>query len=272
MIVYYKKNLRLFLLPLAFIIILNKSNAQLKAKSIWKDIPENEINRSVERKFKPTAFRTLELDLPAMKNKLLQAPKETPNIQSGSSTIIQIPLPDGSLSSFRITEVEVMHPDLAKQFPGIRTFSGQGIDDLTATGRFDFTQFGFHAMIMSHRGTIFIEPYTLENDAEYICYDKSNSLSREPFVCDVDFPESGEIINNTVNSANKNSGANLRTYRLALACTGEYAAFYGGTVSGAMSGIVTSINRVTGVYQQEVQFKGFANGSCLSFLFSNAEI
>ncbi|MBK7939924.1 MAG: hypothetical protein IPJ82_23850 [Lewinellaceae bacterium] len=45
---------------------------------------------------------------------------------------------------------------------------------------------------------------------------------------------------------------NLRTYRLALACTGEYANFHGsfGADKGpALAAIVTSLNRVNGVYE-----------------------
>jgi hypothetical protein len=49
----------------------------------------------------------------------------------------------------------------------------------------------------------------------------------------------------------RSSGTELRTYRLALACTGEYANTKGGTVTGALSGMVTSVNRVTGIYESE---------------------
>ncbi len=48
------------------------------------------------------------------------------------------------------------------------------------------------------------------------------------------------------------SGATLRTYRLAVACTGEYAAYFGGTVPLAMAAIVSAINRVDGVYETEL--------------------
>ncbi|MBC8081684.1 MAG: proprotein convertase P-domain-containing protein, partial [Hymenobacter sp.] len=48
------------------------------------------------------------------------------------------------------------------------------------------------------------------------------------------------------------NGATLRTYRLAMACTGEYAATKGGTVAGALAGIVASVNRVSGVYEKEL--------------------
>jgi hypothetical protein len=48
------------------------------------------------------------------------------------------------------------------------------------------------------------------------------------------------------------SGATLRTYRIAVAATGEYTAFHGGSVAGALGAIVSTINRVNGIYEREV--------------------
>ncbi|HEX5691462.1 MAG TPA: zinc-dependent metalloprotease family protein, partial [Roseiflexaceae bacterium] len=51
------------------------------------------------------------------------------------------------------------------------------------------------------------------------------------------------------------SGSQLRTYRLAVAASGEYTAALGGTVQLALGGIVTSINRVDGIYEREVAIR-----------------
>ena len=48
------------------------------------------------------------------------------------------------------------------------------------------------------------------------------------------------------------SGGLLRTYRVAVAATGEYSTFHGGTVPLAQAAIVTSVNRVVGVYEKEL--------------------
>jgi len=43
----------------------------------------------------------------------------------------------------------------------------------------------------------------------------------------------------------------LRKYRLALACTGEYATFHGGTTESVLAEYNVSINRVNGIYEKD---------------------
>ena len=67
-------------------------------------------------------------------------------------------------------------------------------------------------------------------------------------------------------------GTQLRSYRLAIACTGEYARAATGsnnpTVAQALSAIVTSINRVDGVYEKElsISLNLVANNNAIVFV------
>ncbi|MCC7465497.1 MAG: T9SS type A sorting domain-containing protein, partial [Saprospiraceae bacterium] len=60
----------------------------------------------------------------------------------------------------------------------------------------------------------------------------------------------------------------LRRYRLALACTGEYAFFHGGTKPLVLAAMTTSMNRVNGVYERDfaVTMQIIANNDVLIFL------
>ncbi|MBK9540851.1 MAG: hypothetical protein IPO49_00880 [Bacteroidetes bacterium] len=269
--VNYKRGIKILFI---FILSITSSFGQNKSEALWTQVDESAIERNQERKEKPVAYKTFSLDLAAMQAILLQAPLEDLSQKIISQTVVEVPLSDGKLSRFRVTETPVMEPGLAVQFPFIRTFTGQGIDDPTAVAKFDFTLFGFHAMIMSANGWHFIEPFVLGNTKNYIVYDKKDTRRTDNWICEVDstFRISNKQ-NPSQNSNYRTNGASLRTYRLALACTGEYAATYGGTQAGAMSGMVTSVNRVSGVYELEVsiRFVLIANDNLLIYLDPNTD-
>ena len=226
------------------------------SRGFWKDISESEITTTGERYTIPSKFRALRLDLNQMRQYLSAAPMEpaqTANLKNG--LLFEMPMPDGSFQRFQIFEYAMMHPDLAAKFPSIKTYTGQGIDDASASIKLDVTQLGFHAMTLSPKGSVFIDTYNKNTTTEYICYDKKDLMRTSSFTCEFNDLTNGLIKVPDATSAQRSSGTQLRTYRLAMACTGEYAAFYGGTISGAMAGIITTVNRVNGVYETECSIR-----------------
>ncbi len=213
------------------------------------------------------AGRPLRLDIAGLRGFLAGVPAVSPLRASG--WMMDLPRPDGTTASFRIGESPVMEQPLADAFPAIRTYAGQGVDDPTATVRFDVTPFGFHAAVISAHGSWYIDPVDPGTDTWYVSYFKRNALRHgPPMEC---------LVNEQAESTHPGSAGNgkmieglVRTYRLAIACTGEYAAFYGGTKAGALAGIVTSINRVNGVYEREfgIHMNIVANDTVL--IFTNA--
>ncbi len=66
------------------------------------------------------------------------------------------------------------------------------------------------------------------------------------------------------------TGPQLRTYRLANAATGEYTAFFGGTVTLGLAAVVTSVNRVNGVYEKEVAVRMVLVANNNLIIYTNA--
>jgi len=226
-------------------------NAQ-DSKIFWREV--STIPVSGERLTVPSSYRALNLDLNLLQQYLAKAePSQTANLKNG--LMLELPMPDGSFERFSIFQYNVMHPDLAAKFPQIKTYTGQGIDDVTATIKLDVTQFGFHAMIRSSKGDVYIDPYNQNTVNYYMSYERKNLIRQNSFECLLADETAMEIQNANGNTVQRTNGTQLRTYRLALACTGEYAAFYGGTVSGAMAGMVTTMNRVNGVYESELSIR-----------------
>jgi hypothetical protein len=218
---------------------------------IWRPIDERAITSQGARPIIPRAYRTFALDQAALGARLAAAPLEHSAARARTTVTLPLPLPDGTFGRFAIMESPIMEPGLAAQFPDIKTYLGQGIDDPAATVRFDRTPAGFHAMILAEAGTVFIDPYSRADTAHYISYFKHDyalpaGKTLEEQVIDNTLPHRSAPVLAAV------SGASLRTYRLAVAATGEYTAFAGGTVPLAMAAIITTINRVDGVYEREV--------------------
>jgi subtilisin-like proprotein convertase family protein len=212
---------------------------------------------------------------------------------------IAVPNPDGSMERFTVAEASIMAPELAAQFPDIRTFRGQGLDDPTATISFDVTPAGFHAQVLSANGAFYIDPFYHLNDSVYAVYSADNTFNVPEFTecldCDcaneepvkdgapADAPvEQVAAASGLMDDASSgielgsggeqfaSSGTLLRTFRIAVAATAEYTAFQGGTVALGQAAIVTAINRVSGIYETElsIRLQLVANNSQL--IYTNA--
>lgn len=185
------------------------------------------------------------------------------------STLLELPHPDGSLALFRVIESPVMAPELAAKFPEIRTFRGEGIDDPTASVRFDVSPRGFSAMVLSAFGAWYVDPWSKEKPGFVASYHRRDAL-RDPenvFRCDGPAKD-GETEDTSLHSVRPDpgpayfpllaTGPTLKTYRLALATTGEYSVAVCGaspTTACVAAELVTSVNRVSGIYEREMAIR-----------------
>ncbi|MBT9394000.1 proprotein convertase P-domain-containing protein [Hymenobacter sp. NST-14] len=216
-----------------------------------------------------TYYRAVEFQLAAVRDVLGNAPAERAAPAARAlAPVISLPLPDGRSQRFRVEQVPVLAPALAARYPALRTYRAQGLDDPTATARLDITPAGFHAQILAPGSTVYIDP-AAPGSATHLVFERQ-AMHRPPFVCAVAAPAEARLADELRPPAARAAahGATLRTYRLALACTGEYAAFHGGTRAGALAAITTSINRVSGIYERElaVRLVLVANNDALVFL------
>ncbi len=237
---------------LAMLLSITSFSQRNENSKIWENISEKEVSFTGTRYTIPVKYKIFNLNILELNNLLANAPNENINKSDLSNGLIfSLPTPDGKFVDFKIVSYNVMHPALAANYPSIKTYTGKGIDDPSAVIKLDYTPLGFHAMVLSSGGNFFIDPYCENNIVDYIAYYKNDLPRTRNFVCET----SDEIIstvNNSLNVFAKSSGTQLRTYRLALACTGEYAATKGGTVAGALAGMATTMNRVNGVFETEV--------------------
>ena len=227
------------------------------AQSLWSDLLESGVSYSSERVIIPVSYRVLKLNTNLLKELLKTAPIEFSSITIKGDAFIVLPMPDGTFQKFRFWESPTMEPELQNKFPEIRTYTGQGIDDPYATLKMDFTPQGFHAMILSPNGRVFIDPYAKGEINYYLSYYSKNFLKKDvSFDCEVlNHDEYIEPVANYYESLLTPTGPQLRTYRLANAATGEYTQYHGGTVASGLAAVTTSVNRVNGVFEREAAIR-----------------
>lgn len=237
---------------------------------LWTDISESGIVVKGEKLINPSVYRTVALNVDEMKGLLNRAPLEFTREAINNPIVVSLPMPDGTFQSFYCVESPVMHPDLAVRYPEIKTYLGQGKEDRRKNVRLDFTPHGFHAMILSPEGNVFIDPHNKGDIENYIVY-YTKDFQKQGAIreCELLIEESRLPELNYLKEIKtfSTSGPELRSYRLALAATGEYTQFHGGTVALGLAAVVTTVNRVVGVYETEVAVRMIliANNDLLIF-------
>jgi len=243
------------------------------AASLWTDVDESTIAARGERFIEPGLGRTMTLNLAAMRSQLSAAPVEGQAYAPDSPFELELPLPEGGFGRFRVVESSIMEPELAKRYPMLKTYLGQGIDNPTATVRFDLTSRGFRAQVIAATHTVYIEPFQRGDTGNYVIFNKSDyRKAGNAFQCGV----TGEMVKSTPNLLRRNdvsklaAGGTLRTYRLALAATAEYTAALGGAPLDALSGMITTMNRVNGIYERELAIRMVLVANTEQLIFTNA--
>ncbi|UHO40291.1 T9SS type A sorting domain-containing protein [Chryseobacterium capnotolerans] len=191
------------------------------------------------------------LNIEGLKNALAKTPKRLAAGEK-SETIISFPNSDGRMENFKVRENSNFTPELAAKYPDIKSYVGQGLEDPNSTVYFSVSPLGLSSMeIYGDKSAVFIEPYS-KDLSTYVVYkksDKNDDLSK--FECTViDVAKKG-VSNANIAARPNADDAKLRTFRLALSCTGEYTAYFGGTKAQALAAMNSTMTRVNGVFEKD---------------------
>ncbi len=222
--------------------------------------------------------QALTLDEPGLRAALATAPLES---RVGAAPLVLIlPQPDGTSARFALREAPVMESALAARYPQIKTYAGVGLDDATATVRLDLTPQGFHAQVLSSSGSGFlIDPVSSTDIRHCLSYYRNDvraSASKMARCGVVTTPAEEQASAARVaawragggSTAQRSSGAQLRTYRFALTATPGFSVTCGNTKAGVLAVQVAFVNRMTGIMERElaVRLVLVANNDRLTFL------
>jgi subtilisin-like proprotein convertase family protein len=197
---------------------------------------------------------------------LINALENTPfRFSSAKSTkVIQFPDSQGNLESFTMFQTEVMSPALASKFPDIKTYVGVSQNNPSKILNLTITPIGVYVMIQNNGDSVFINPLSYQGNT-YMLFNKSQAYTDHlnAVACEVESTMGSE--NSTGSYTNDLvDNTTLKRFRLALACTGEYADFHldeAGVPSSAtdqlkrntvLAAMVVTINRINSIYEKDL--------------------
>ncbi|WP_339634470.1 reprolysin-like metallopeptidase [Bizionia echini] len=267
-------------------IVLSMSLYGQNRNSIWQKVNKNDIRTTnlAERETMPEKAEYFQLDLNQLKQQLTQAPDRN-EFSGESNLIINFPNAQGELEGYRVKEASILAPELQSQVPNIRSYIGVSISNPSDVIRFSVTPKGLHTMTLSsERGTQYIDPYTKDSNI-YLSYSRRDvSQENRRFECAVE--EEGLQVNNNSQDIEALRNANdgqIRNFRLALACTVEYAEFHwlaaGLTAADSeadkknavLAAMVVTMTRVNALYERELSLNMTIIANNLDIVFIDAD-
>lgn len=237
---------------------------------------------------KARAMSPFRLDLASLRSRLAGAPSEAQVLQFPGSTaarrsplVISLPAPGGNFERFEVWTTPVAAPEVLRAAK-MQTYAGRSLDDTGRTVRFDVSPRGLRAMTLGGEGgTYYIDPIYHGDTTSFASYWRTDVLTSEedaawrcvvePADIDTsgDGTSEGALPSAITDDGVAQSGAILRTYRMAVAATGEYTTFHGGQTQ-ALAAIVTSVNRITGLYERDLSIRFTLVANNINIVYTNA--
>jgi subtilisin-like proprotein convertase family protein len=246
------------------LLALGLSSMALADRSLWSELPSvtsAEIAQEGLNRATPVLpARQLRIDrkgLNALIDKGLESFQGTFNIE--------LPSPDGGYREFEFRPAGTMSPGLAQKFPNISAFSGRSLDKGDANAQMEVTPAGVSVQVLASGGRWMIDPSDQSDTSKVKSYfARDAKRGRNPFQCGVtghdhkaDIRDKNRLksrpsLRTQATRQSRSRGAELRTYRLAVATTGEYSEYHGDSVEDSLSAVVKVVNRVNGIFNSEV--------------------
>lgn len=211
-----------------------------------------------DRNIIPERYATTELNFEAMTAFLMhKVPSERSNKNNGKYAVLSIPNPKGEMVKFHVYETQMMENGLAAKYSEIKTFKGYNPSDPREKIHFGISMKGFYASSSSPEGSYYIDLYSKESKSHYLSYFTRDHTEEEGInqTCGTENNESPMDQLATYSARNLGEILPLRTYRFALACTGEFAAFFGPTKAEVLAEFVKSVNRINQITENDLAIR-----------------
>jgi len=222
-------------------------NLQAQTDKLWSKHKGTTLvtSKNIERPDFPIDFDLYDLNFNSMKQVLSSAQDR---FASKNGVVISLPNKQGGLEQFEVFEASNFTPDFQAQNPDIRAYAGRSLQDKYAILRMSISPQGIQTMVFrTDTKNEFMEPYSADGKV-YAIYNSSNRKSG--FTCRTEDNGISESVRKEIANTQRSSNSELLTFKLALACTGEYGTAFGGS-AGALAQMNATMTRVNGVFEKD---------------------
>lgn len=241
------------------------------SQELWNNSSDEVIKKGLilERENHPFKYQIFNINIEVLKQKLQNAPTRN-FINDNSNVTITLPTPNGNSKEFTVYEQSDFEEGLAQKYPNFKSYVGYQIDNKATRVHFTINANGFNGIILSpNHSTIYIDNYTTDLK-KCLVYYRSDIENNKSFTChtqDVNDPTDPFIIEKNANTlAQRNNNKIFRQYRMAMACTIEYAAFHINRAGAqnrtesekkqvVLSAMQTTMNRVNSLYERDMALR-----------------
>ena len=211
----------------------------------------------------PGKYLLSQINSEQLRSFLRSVPLENTNGNNSDGIPFSLPLPDGNMLTTFIAESPIWNTVSTAQLGNLKTYIL--FDRLTKSilGRLTLTEAGISGIIFSDKGAIYINPVVQLGAGVHVSYftkDETSPMSQ----CG-----GKEDIHSQLNTPNTITSGDCkrRTYRLAVAATGEYTQ-WAGSQANALAYITITINNISALYNRDVNIR-FSLVSPNSILFTD---
>lgn len=247
---------KITLLALTTGLCLSAFTPVLANRSLWSSFESKTAPTSSPRVHLPTNYSIVKLDQEGIKALLQKA-----GTSFNAGVELSLPAHDGTFKTFKVWQTPVMEDELQARYPEIRTYTGSMVGDASQTIKITNGPYGFVARSFSfNMNDVFaIESYGHDANGYYTVAAAGDYYRLPMLGCNpnslsnngpaVSGPDDGKIVQRVI-------GEVRRTYRIAVACTGDYALAVSGTpnptVSQLLQIITATVNNANGVWEREM--------------------
>ncbi len=229
-----------YVLKLLTVLLLSFTINNVFADQYWSQ-PQKRIQSS------SNTIQSFQLDIDAFKTTLYQ-------LNSAPSVVVTLPRLDASLEQFRVTETDVVAPELALKYPQLKTYKIQHLTNSSIQGRMEVMLDKVSVMLKTPNGKELIE-LNSGSWQNYTVQKKQTIKNGQTFSCGTNMSQksaSSLAMKLNLNSQYRAPINQLTKLRLAIATTVEYSAQFGNTKATVLAEIMKAVNRINEVYEREL--------------------